>query len=993
MKHDHRRFCRIGLIVILTAPGLLAAEETGLAPAQELLNEGRYKEAAVRAKEAQRAYASTGDKRKEGTCWFILGMAELMSNELTASAADLQKGASMLEDSGDHFSSWMALWALGTLERSQKRPEDALARHYRGLSMLRAAEASLQPFTSEGLTYLGKLFGMPEELLQQSSARPDLVKPIFLRIAEVMSRNGAADVFLDEGRTQEAEAELTQATSLSRLLGGLFDQEIAMRLKELGHLSMRAGHHEKAAVHLESAIRLLQQANAPSEEARIWILLVQVYSHFQSRDSARAALERARELSSKSRARLPQAMSDMLAVLEKSQEGESDTDELEKSFMALLELPEAREALPPERIQSWQAIMSDLLPMSSTGALPTVLCRDPGRNANVPGAEGVSRLICGFAHYQRSEFAQARALWRAALKETPRREIEVYLLVLIGRSYERERKINKAIEYLERAVAVVERSVEDVRVEEFLAGFMGDPFRQELYSKLIETLLRKGRNAKAFSYMERARSRAFLQGLGNPRLDPAAGADTDLGREAEALRTRIIDLERQAVSVSPGEQERLLSELEQGRRRYQSLRVRLKAVNPEVSSLSKIEPLRVQAIRDELPPDTTLISYFVSPARVHAWVLDKDTFRHVTLRLSPSDLRSSTCWAERVGHHGGRGARPIDSKCGDQVLSSEDLYEKLITPISPHIHHRRLILVPHADLHYLPFTALRNPKTGRYLIEEYTLTYVPSASALLLLRGRETPVLGGTLVLGEPENFRSDLADLPGAKAEAATVARYLGTTPRLGPMAEESLLYSLNGKVDLIHIAAHGIYEPASSLFSRIVLAPGKGRDGILEIHEILSDLDLSGVNLVVLSACRTAVGERSGGDEIVGLTYAFLLAGTPGVISTLWEIDDDASAILMKELYRLLLAGASVADALREAQLTLLRHPRYQDPYFWAAFNLTGNPQGRWGPPNGSSRGPRPRPGRSGRDGRRRPRSGRCGSGSPSPGGERRGRGGAGS
>ena len=127
-------------------------------------------------------------------------------------------------------------------------------------------------------------------------------------------------------------------------------------------------------------------------------------------------------------------------------------------------------------------------------------------------------------------------------------------------------------------------------------------------------------------------------------------------------------------------------------------------------------------------------------------------------------------------------------------------------------------------------------------------------------------------------------------------MARLLGTEPVLGPQAAESLLYGLGGRVDLLHIAAHGLYEPASPLFSHLALAPGGDQDGDLEVHEIQSSLDLSGVNLVVLSACRTAAGERNGGDDVVGLTHAFLYAGSPGVISTLWDIDDVASAVLME-------------------------------------------------------------------------------------------------
>jgi CHAT domain-containing protein len=149
---------------------------------------------------------------------------------------------------------------------------------------------------------------------------------------------------------------------------------------------------------------------------------------------------------------------------------------------------------------------------------------------------------------------------------------------------------------------------------------------------------------------------------------------------------------------------------------------------------------------------------------------------------------------------------------------------------------------------------------------------------------------------------------------------------------------------VGLLHIAAHGLYDADNPSFSRIQLAPGDGRDGNLEVHEVLSDLDLSGVKLVVLSACRSGVGQRNGGDEIVGLTRAFLYAGAPSVIATLWDINDDASRVLMNAFYRGFLSGAPVADALRGAQLEMLRSGHYADPTYWGAFSLTGDPQERW-------------------------------------------------
>lgn len=394
------------------------------------------------------------------------------------------------------------------------------------------------------------------------------------------------------------------------------------------------------------------------------------------------------------------------------------------------------------------------------------------------------------------------------------------------------------------------------------------------------------------------------------------------------------------------------ADIEHARQRYQSLMVQVKLSNPEYASLTRIEPLELPAIQRELPPRTTLISYFVSSSRVHAWVLDRTALRYVSLSLGPADLQRIGCWTDEIAHRvGSRGARALARPCGDRA-SPEAAYDQLIAPLRAEIRNPRLILVPHGVLHYVPFAALRDRRSRRYLVEDYRLTYAPSANTLRFLSGKETPFKGRALVLGDPATSSPELRSLPASATEAAVVARALGTTPMLGARATKSLLYHLDGQVDLVHIAAHGIYDPVNPQFSHIALAPGEDLDGDLTVHEILAELDLAGVNLVVLSACRTAAGARSGGDEIVGLTRALLYAGAPAVISTLWDIDDEAAALLMTELYRHLRAGDSVAEALREAQLATLRSARYRDPRFWAAFSLTGAAETRWRAPVGGRR-----------------------------------------
>jgi CHAT domain-containing protein len=198
--------------------------------------------------------------------------------------------------------------------------------------------------------------------------------------------------------------------------------------------------------------------------------------------------------------------------------------------------------------------------------------------------------------------------------------------------------------------------------------------------------------------------------------------------------------------------------------------------------------------------------------------------------------------------------------------------------------------------------------------------------------------------MGDPT---TGLEELPWARDEAWTVAALFKTEPLLGDGATESRLHreaKRVGDLDLLHLAAHGVYRPEEPRHSRIALAEGNGHDGSLSVEEVYDAVDLRGVNLVVLSACQTALGEHTEGDEIIGLTRAFLDAGSPTVVSSLWRVDDEATGFLMKVFYERLLAGASYAEALRAAQLETSAQADWTEPYYWAAFALTGDPKGRW-------------------------------------------------
>ena len=226
---------------------------------------------------------------------------------------------------------------------------------------------------------------------------------------------------------------------------------------------------------------------------------------------------------------------------------------------------------------------------------------------------------------------------------------------------------------------------------------------------------------------------------------------------------------------------------------------------------------------------------------------------------------------------------------------------------------------------------------------------------------------GGAVVFGDPASNEPDLPRLQNAATEASAVAALLATTVLTDTAATEARLSQMAADARIVHLAAHGQYNGANALYSALYLAPSSPLtatdalsptaglptvdstlDGRLETWEIFG-VPLNGNDLVVLSACETTVNDLakenrvalSRGDELVSLTRAFIYAGAPTVIASLWSVDDAATETLMVAFYKHWLQdGMSKAQALQAAQADVRREPRWASPFYWAGFVLHGDP-----------------------------------------------------
>jgi CHAT domain-containing protein len=262
-------------------------------------------------------------------------------------------------------------------------------------------------------------------------------------------------------------------------------------------------------------------------------------------------------------------------------------------------------------------------------------------------------------------------------------------------------------------------------------------------------------------------------------------------------------------------------------------------------------------------------------------------------------------------------------------------YNVLVEPIVDWSDPEDIIcLVPHRLLHHLPLHALKTKST--YLIERNPVCYVPSASVLKYCQSKRMINLDRTPDSNEVAIFGDSCNNLSGARAEAKSIAQQFGVKPLLGSDVTRSNFLHRIENASIIHIAGHSYFFAKELINSGLQLT---GND-VLTVHDILSLRSLN-THLIVLSGCETGINRTHPGDELVGMTRAFLYAGTRSIIVSLWRVEDDSTTFLMKRFYSHLCHDSPIyiVDALRQAMLDTMSKPQWAPFYYWAPFALVGD------------------------------------------------------
>jgi CHAT domain-containing protein/Tfp pilus assembly protein PilF len=583
--------------------------------------------------------------------------------------------------------------------------------------------------------------------------------------------------------------------------------------------------------------------------------------------------------------------------------------------------------------------------------------------------EGKARSNIGLAKILISKkmYAEALQVLDESLKQTIQPELKWQIYFQTGVVKENQNQIDEARQLYEQSIGVIDNMRTNLSVDELKTLFANT--KVNVYDRLIWLLVNNKNKwtslsaqqavEKAFNLNEQARSRTFLDMLSNKQVEPKKNTDTLLLGQEHLLRLKINQLVQQINQAQEQSELRrqLTNELEVSQQEHKGALDKIKLSNAAYASVVSVEPPTLPAIQSKIDDQTALLEYWVGDESLIIWVVTKSKIETEVVSVSRKELLRQVSAARRG----------ISLQLEDLSLQTlGTLHKYLIQPVELKIPNtKNLIIVPHRSLHFLPFQALQNG-SGKFLIEQYVISYAPSSSVYYYCVNRVPEAGNSFLGLAIGDITIGGFPGLPGTEVEINQLSKIYPTFNKQtkSEFLETSFKQGAS-RYNYIHIATHGSFNKQQPLYSYLLMGNSDKDDGRLTVNEIFG-LDIKS-KVVVLSACETAMGDLSEADELVGLSRAFIYAGTPEVVVSLWKVDDATTAWLMTRFHQYLSGGYKSAEAITYAQRDLIQRnftasqgrgireialePQIKsvinaksssaarNPYFWAPFVLIGN------------------------------------------------------
>lgn len=486
--------------------------------------------------------------------------------------------------------------------------------------------------------------------------------------------------------------------------------------------------------------------------------------------------------------------------------------------------------------------------------------------------------------------------------------------------------------------------------------------RLEPYDELVALLVAEEQPAEAFLLAERASGRVLLDVLSRGDAAARDSARTPADRaQARALELRINERNRALLreySAKDRDETKLAAvaaDLQRARHDREDLEARWRTAHPEFNTAAPTAALH--SIGDLAPlvrdGQTIAVKFFVTRDRTFAFVIGADlagapALKVVTIRISAADLARRTA-AFRTA---------LANRSLEWQTPARDLYTLLLGDVMPLAGKSfRLIIGPDGPLWEVAFSALVD-ENGKTVADRFATSLAPSFAALIQngKHDETRSARGSTVVFANP--------DLPPAESALSKAAQDLGLPPSqplpemerqatalrdiydrdalrifVGKAASEAAARREMPAADVIEFATHGVLNDRSPLYSYLLLSQSEATgddDGRLEARELMTTRLKA--RLAILCGCETARGRIGPGEGMIGLSWAFMVAGCPATIVSQWKIDEAAATPLMLAFHKELRAGKSAADALQRAVAGMRKDERYRHPFYWAPFVLVG-------------------------------------------------------
>jgi CHAT domain-containing protein/Tfp pilus assembly protein PilF len=774
--------------------------------------------------------------------------------------------------------------------------------------------------------------------------------------------NGLGTLLMSRGETREALEQYRRAQDLATQEGN--DRERATALAGLGAIDRRQGRPQEALRKLSAALEINRNLSLQVEEGRTLALLGGVYLDLGEGAKAREGFRDAIKVfrAAKDNAWLARS----LGVLGNAELSLGRTGEALGTYREMLTVAEAAK-LDPQKGAAFHGIgaaqrQSGQL-REAIQSLEQALHYRQGKERL---GEALTRQELGKAYQAQGDLGRAESSLREALRIAdavgaflPRAAIH-YDLALLARQ---KGNLEQAVAEIDQAVKILETVRSDLSEDRLRTSFFAS--RRSYYDLYVDLLMEldarhpgQGYADRALAASERGRARGLLDLL--ERLELTRGISPQL-RQAEAeVAARLSQIQSELVKESLLEKVRppvladLKLRLQEAETEQKTLEQRIRAESPVYSQVRYPTLLKGGEIRNLLDPGSALLEYSLGEEASYLFVVTRERgLKAYRLDLSRSEIVAE---ADKVQ----QAIKSPDELKYAYRSAAYRLYRTLVAPAEADLTGKRLLIAADGPLNHLPFDALLTRKAQDsladfYLIQRYTISYIPSASVLSSLSkqtpaGRESsprflafaPSYGGPAgreIRHEARRGASPVASPPaleGAEAEVRTIAdRYPGKT-KLYLGADASLENAKKGPLvsECVHFACHGTLDEEHPESSGLSLEGGS-----LTVSDIFN-LELN-TGLVVLSACETA-GKEVNGEGLVGLTRAFLYAGSPSVVVTLWRVSDLKTSDLMVRFYTNLDGSGDKAEALRQAKLGLIgKSGASSHPYYWAPFILVGKPR----------------------------------------------------